>query len=298
MVYWITMTPVTETGLLHLAVCIPDLLIRSVRVRKNWIFAEYERGPAPRREAKGKLTDEVLRHKLALGAELFFSPVGVATLNTLEVTLRIPKRQLPKEALNEFLRLASPNEAGAFVQKYGDFSCGRSRKERQRRRGLPKRMLAYRYEEFLAEKERLAGLLRMWAFVREGTEKCMEQAKAAGKALEIHYAVDPHYALSFHLSERLFGGAWVAMIAKADRLEPILFCRDVLTGLYAILFKEVVAGSPWSSCLRCSTAFRAQRPDKRFCSERCQQYYKQLRYRQEKKRRIGRTSKRSRRRRR
>ena len=101
----------------------------------------------------------------------------------------------------------------------------------------------------------------------------------------LEFAGDPRFALSVHITAKLSQRSTLTVVATGDRLEPVLYCRDVLTGLYALLFQAIVAGRPWALCLNCDSAFSIGRPGKKFCSEPCQQAFKQRKYRKAQKRR-------------
>ncbi len=187
--------------------------------------------------------------------------------DALMLIMRQEKRALPEAALNEFLTTSNrPNDIAAFVQKYGLF----------KRPDRVEKPLKVSIEDFRKEQRRLRSLLGVWTPLREGdTEGASETAEDTG----FQFSTDPRFAFSVQISTRLARRTILTLIPVQDRLEPVLYCRDVLTGLYALLFQAVVAGRPWAICPNCSIAFSIKRKGQRFHGERCQQAYKQRRYR-------------------
>jgi hypothetical protein len=246
-------------------VYVPDVVVRRLSTEGDVLVAEYDNGPFPEQSESAALWEEsrnVLSNFEAPDAE------AVRMYNTLLITMRQPRRVLDSGALEEFLTAGRADSIAAFVHKYGLFRFPEP--------GGRREQIRVSIKDFRNEQKRLRGLLRAWTMLREEDP---EEATGFAGAAGIEFAGDPHFALSMHLSAQLADGSTLGLIAVKGRLEPMLYCRDVLTGLYALLFQAVVAGRPWSICLKCENVFSVGRENKKFCRVGCQQAYKQQRYR-------------------
>jgi hypothetical protein len=246
-----------------ITVCVPDLIVTSVSTSGDLIVADCEEGPPPDpwlRENLKKETADVL-----LG---FSEPTEEykQLYSALMLTMRQAKRVLEEQALGEFLVATRRDAIAAFVQKYGMF----------KRRDTGPEKIRVSINDFTRERSRLRAILGLWTPL---SEEDTDEASSVAKERGIEFGADPYFALSVHLSARLAGLSTLTLIAEPPGLKPVLYCRDVLTGLYALLFQAVVAGRPWSVCPNCENAFASGRAGKRFCSEPCQQAFKQRRYR-------------------
>jgi len=259
LLYWQSSMPVT----VPVTVYVPDVIVRRLSTEGDLVVAEYKMGPPPEQWVTPSLWEE---SRTLLSGFQTVDAEAQRMYNALMLTMRQQKRVLEGGALTEFFAANRPDTVAAFVQKYGLFKFPTSQPEKIR----------VSIKDFRNEQKRLRALLRIWTMLREGeSEEAITLAKEAG----IEFAGDPHFALSVHLSAQMAEGSTLALIAIQGRLEPMLYCRDVITGLYALLFQAVVAGRPWSICLNCENVFSAEREGKKFCSERCQQALKQRRHR-------------------
>jgi predicted nucleic acid-binding Zn ribbon protein len=174
-----------------------------------------------------------------------------------------PNRRLPSSALDDFLAIASVQDLAAFTQKYG--------------RLAPVDEIPLEFA--VQQREKFSLLLWLTKAIADGNaEDVAESLRDAGK-LGLDLSDNPHDVIAFHISKQL-RAATLTMLPEPPQLQPVLMCSTVLTGLYALLLKSVIEELPYAVCSRCKAFFRANRPDKRFCSERCQQAEKQERYRQ------------------
>jgi predicted nucleic acid-binding Zn ribbon protein len=246
-------------------VYVPDLVVRRLSTEDDVLVAEYDNGPLPEQSGLPALWDE---SRIVLSKLEAPNVEAVRMYNTLLITMRQPRRVLDGGALTEFLTAARADSVAAFVHKYGLFRFPGPGERREQ--------IRVSVTDFRNEQKRLRGLLRAWTVLKKGDrEEAVDVAAKAG----LDFAGDPSFALSVYLSARLAEGSTLGLIATEGRLEPMLYCRDVITGLYALLFQAVVAGRPWAICLNCENAFSVGRENKKFCSEPCQQAYKQRRYR-------------------
>jgi hypothetical protein len=255
-------------------VYVPDLVVRRISTEGDVLVAEYDNGPLPEQSASPTLWEEsriVLSKFEAPNAE------AVRMYNTLVMTMRQPRRVLDSGALKEFLTAARADSVAAFVHKYGLF--------RFPERGGSREQIRVSIKDFRHEQKRLRGLLRAWTMLKEEN---FDEASDVARGVGLDFAGDPHFALSVHLSAQLADGSTVGLIATEGRLGPMLYCRDVLTGLYALLFQAVVDKKPLAACLKCENVFSVGRENKKFCSEPCQQAYKQQRYRDAQKQKSNR----------
>lgn len=251
------------TVTIPVTVYVPDLVVQRVSIEGDVIVGQFKFGAAPKPWTTEPLKEEA--RTLLMG--LPDTPENKQMYSSLMFAMRQGKRVLGDDALREFLKATRPDAIAAFVQKYGLFKHpGRDEPE-----------IRVSMEDFQRERTNLHALLKVWALLREGE---VEQAVDAGKDRGLAFAGDPHFALSVHLSAKLLHRSTLTLIAKDDRLEPVLYCHDVITGLYGLWFQAVVSGRPWAICLNCNNAYTVQRVGKKFCSESCQQTFKQRRYRE------------------
>ena len=246
-----------------ITVCVPDLIVTSVSISDDLVVADCEEGPPPK-----QWLHEDLKKETADVLWGFSKPTEeYKQLDTaLRLAMRQAKRVLDEEALREFLSVRRRDAVAAFVQKYGVFKHPGS--------GLEK--IRVSIADFARERSRLHSVLKVWSHLLDGNT---DQASSVAKEHRIEFGGDPHFALSVHLSARLAHRSILTLIAEPQGLKPVLYCRDVLTGLYALLFQAVVEGRPWLACPNCGTVFASGRVGKKFCSEPCQQAVKQRRYR-------------------
>jgi len=230
------------------------------------VVAQFDMGSPPVPWTTETLKEEA--RDLLLG--LKDTPENKQMYSALMFAMRQEKRVLAEDALQEFLSAVRPDSVAAFVQKYGLF----------KHPGHNESEIKVSIKDFKLERAHLRALLRVWAFLRLGK---VQEALAIGKEAGLSFAGNPHFALSVHLSAKLLHRSTLTLIAIEDRLEPVLYCHVVITGLYGLLFQAVVARRPWAMCPNCTNAFSVQRVGKKFCSERCQQAFKQRRYRNEAK---------------
>jgi hypothetical protein len=253
-----------------ITVCVPDLMVKRVVTEGDLVVAEYDEGSPPEQWLKDELKDEA--KSVLLG---FPEPNEEYQQmhSSLMLTMRQPKRVLEQDALHEFFKVRRADGVAAFVQKYGVFKRPKTELEKIR----------VSVAGFMRENTRLRGLLNIWSLLMDGE---VDDASASAKKAGIEFGSDPHFAVSASLSARLAHCSILTLVATKDGLKPVLYCRDVITGLYALLLQAVVLGRPWQRCPTCANVFAAGRSGKKFCSEACQQAYKQRRYRENLKRKI------------
>jgi len=257
-------------------VCVPDLVVQRVSTEGDLVVGEFKMGPAPK---QWDTHNEEARR--LFGWEDLKAEETRQLYSSLMLTMLQSRRTLDDSALKSFLETKRPDGIAAFVHQYGLFK--RPEKESER--------IRVSIQDFKREQVKLRALLRVWTSLKEGeTEDASEIAKESC----LEFAGDPRFALSVNLTAKVAHRSILTFVATGDRLEPILYCRDVLTGLYALLFKTIVAGRPWALCPNCDTAFSMGCADKKFCTESCQQAYKQRRYRKTPKRKTKRSKRRKR----
>jgi predicted nucleic acid-binding Zn ribbon protein len=257
----VTTLPPPEPVLM--TVCVPDLVVKRISIEDDLVVAEYEEGRPPEQWFNPDLKEE---SKVVLEGFPEPNEEYQQMYGGLMLAMRQSKRVLEEDALREFLNVRRADGVGAFVQKYGVFKRPQT--------GLEK--IRVSLKGFMYERIRLHSLLSVWTLLMRGeTNEASAKAKEAG----IEFGREPHFALSLHLSTRLAYRSILTLVATKEGLKPVLYCRDVITGLYALLLQAVVRGRPWLVCPNCATPFPVGRVGKKFCGERCQQAYKQRRYR-------------------
>ena len=216
--------------------------------------------------------------------------LGMDSDYTLELVRRYQKscKPLPDKAVGDFLALGEkPGPYAAFVREYGllyepipgqDTTETESRKFR-----FPLGPIKGR-----AKRLRVLFNLRNLLAEGEGFEDLAKEAVKEAESLGFSFSYDPDLQLALHVSRNL--AKVVPEIGyKGFALIPRFYCPDVLTGLYALLYKSIIDGSPWTICAhpRCGNSFQRPpgNPTKKHCSNRCQEAHKQAKYRQAKKKR-------------
>jgi predicted nucleic acid-binding Zn ribbon protein len=242
---------------------IPDQRVQTSRIESDRIVATYKGWPEPQELERGK----VLHVELDLHRPP--DPPAQAHLREIASHIQIPKRAISMDALSEFLSARAPDQIAAFVQKYGEF-----------KRTWPfrsKREFSVSIPHFVAEQEYLRDILRVWSELKRGDKK---KSQSIAKTMGLANLGDLQVSISAALTYRLQSDAEILLVTESGSLRAVLFCHDVLTGLYGLLFAAVAFDEPWATCPRCSKPFQVERRGKRFCSEKCQQADKQRRYRE------------------
>jgi hypothetical protein len=251
---------VTTTGF---TIEVPDIRMRSVRVVGDQLELE---------------TDQIATN---VPESPFFGQLLVKGLMRSEVNISLRRvidrlttqtRVLDESCLHDFLNMSHASDVAGFVHKYGPLvPCPPNSNK------MPMWFA-------LQQRDRLSILVWMGQAINSANPEDIKEALKDATAAGLDFTEDPLTCLSAHLSQ------WLALaqpILKPaiNRLQPAFLCSPLLAGLYALVLVAIEEGSPWSRCSNgsCRKLFRVVRPGKRFCSEACQQAWKQRRYRNERK---------------
>ena len=190
------------------------------------------------------------------------------------------------KTLNAFLALPrEPEAAVRFIETYGvlrpedtQHNSRRPQFVREFRRDVKqegKESVVLELEGLWYAQGRLQEVLYLYGAL-SATPPDRQSAK---RLADILGWVKPELALSIEMFLHL-RHAKVAIDFDGPRATPLIATFHVLPGLYALVWQAFLQQTPLASCQRCATAFAVSRKTKLFCSEPCEQRFKQARYRE------------------
>ena len=192
------------------------------------------------------------------------SRVSLLSCEAFSTFVRLPQTAV---AVRDFVRshgvfrrqdLVIGNDIPEFLQKFV-----------QARRPSGQLPFALRLDTFWKESSEFKSVLQLHTAIRE--ERWQDIKERWG----VHEA-EP--LLEDRLNARL-KNVRVGVRFDGRGAVPTLQTLFVLDGLYAHVSNQIAAKSPAGLCRRCGAAFVGLRPQKRFCTRRCEQADKQQRYR-------------------
>ncbi len=168
---------------------------------------------------------------------------------------------LPELVVQAFVRCKTPIQSVAFMKKFGPLQDAQPQ-----------------FEELLERTESgaIRANLSVTAFLNEAA--LLRTAIVGWREFHEHAAVGHGFADV--ISGRLDKKAAPLLKPNGGSFTPVLFCDDLLTGLYAWLFVKFTVGKPYMKCARvgCENIFELK-GNKECCSIQCQQANASKRYR-------------------
>ncbi len=135
--------------------------------------------------------------------------------------------------------------------------------------------VALKLDEFWTARDRLRTVIDLHDALRRG-----DQEAAVRFAHQLH-EFSPEDALTYVMTRHL-RQARVTVVFKGADATPKISTTEVLPGLYALLWQNMLRQTPLAPCQRCGGVFRVTRKTKEFCKADCEKASKQAKYRERK----------------